>query len=296
MTMETLYLILTNVIGGSCYPAITVALRGFTARDAVFLRMLASTILFAPILWRSRKGLAGLSLADWARMAAVGLFGYALPVALGIYGQKLSSAASASLLLALEPVSIVLLSCLFLGESLTGIKALSLTAGLAGTALIAFQGLPSLGLSPTGRLAGDLLLAAAGVSWALYTVIGKPLLSRVRPLDYTAATTLFGFLGVAAWASPGLEPAAWRSAGLAPWLCIIYLAAGGNFLGALLWNLALEKAEASRLANFIFLQPLVGVTMGAFCLGDALTAWTLAGGTLVLAGTWAALRPGLSRG
>jgi len=290
--VETFYLILTNVIGGACYPATTVALRGFAERDAAFVRMLACALLFAPVLWRSRRRLAGLSLTDWALMAAAGVFGYALPLLLGVYGQKLSSAASASLLLALEPVSIVLLSCLFLGERLTGMKVLALTAGLSGTAVIAFQGLPRPGLSATGRLAGDLLLAAAGASWALYTVIGKPLLGRVRPLDLTAATTLFGFLGVAAWAAPGLSPAAWRSAGTGPWLSMIYLAAGGNFLGALLWNLALENAEASRLANFIFLQPLVGVTLGACLLGDALTGWTLAGATLVLAGVWAATRPG----
>lgn len=289
--MQTLYLVLTNVLGGSSYPAIAIALRGFPERDVVFLRMLACALLFAPVLWLSRRRMAGLSLADWARMAAVGIFGYALPLALGIYGQKLSSAASASLLLAMEPVSIVLLSCLFLGERLTGAKVLALTAGLSGTMLIALQGLPRPGLSMTGRLSGDLMLAAAGASWALYTVIGKPLLGRVRPLDYTAATTIFGFLGVAAWAAPGLAPSAWRSAGTGPWLSMAYLAAGGNFLGALLWNLALANTEASRLANFIFLQPLVGVALGAWLLGDALTGWTLAGGTLVLAGVWAATRP-----
>ena len=288
--METFLLVLTNVIGGSSYPAITVMLRGFSQRDSLFLRMALCTFFFIPFLWRARRRLAALSAVDWALMAAVGLFGYALPLVLGVYGQSLSTASSASLFLGMEPVSIVAFSCLFLGERLTGLKILSLAAGLAGAALIAFQGMPRFGGAFTGRMEGDLILAATGCSWGLYTVIGKPVLSRVEPLDYTAVTTALCFLGVAAWCAPGLTPGAWRGAGTGPWLAVLYLAAGGSFLGALIWNVALRRVEASRLAHFIFLQPLVGVALGAGFLGDRVTLWTAAGGALVLAGMWAATR------
>ncbi len=281
---------MTNILGGACYPAISIALRGFGDRDVAFLRMGLCSLLFVPLLLHSRKRLCALAARDWALMAVVGFFGYSMPLALGICGQKLSTAASASLLLTLEPITIVFLSCLFLGERITQRKGLAFAAGLLGTGFITFQGLPHWGESLTGRMTGDLMLAAAGASWAIYTVIGKPLLTRVRPLDYTAVTTVFGFLGVALWAGPDLSPGAWRSAGALAWAGIVFLGVGGNFLGGLLWNLALERTEASRVANFIFLQPLVGVALGAWLLGDALTAWTLAGGALVLAGVRAATR------
>jgi drug/metabolite transporter (DMT)-like permease len=288
--METFLLVLTNAIGGSSYPAISVSLRGFTVRDAVFVRMAFASICYAPVLWRARGRLAALSGRDWAGLSAVGTAGYALPLALGTYAQTLSTASSAALFIGMEPVSIVLLSMLFLGERPTGLKLLSLAAGLAGAMLIAFQGLPRLGGAFTDRMTGDLLLAATGACWGLYTVIGKPLLARVEPLEYTAVTTVLCFLGVAAWAGPGLTPAAWPQAGAAAWLAVIYLAAVGAFLGALVWNVALKRVEASRQAHFIFLQPLVGVAIGAGFLGDALTRWTVAGGALVLAGVWAATR------
>lgn len=172
-------------------------------------------------------------------------------------------------------------------RALAARKAWALGAGLAGSLLIAFQGLPRLGEAPSGRLAGDLLLAASGGCWALYTVIGKPALRRVDPLDYTAATTVLCFLAVCVWAGRGLSPSAWRAAGAGAWLSVLYLAVAGNFLGAWVWNVALRRVEASRQANFVFLQPLVGVALGVGLLGDALTGWTLAGGGLVLAGLWA---------
>ncbi len=190
----------------------------------------------------------------------------------------------------MEPVSIVALSCFFLGERLTGLK-MSMAAGLAGAALIAFQGPPHFDAAAGGRLAGDLVLASAGCCWALYTVLGKPVLARVDPMDYTAVTSALCFFAVAAWTGPALTPGTWGAAGAAPWLAIFYLAAVGSFAGALIWNVALRRVEPSRQANSIFLQPVVGVALGAGLLGDPLTRWTAAGGALVLAGMWAATRP-----
>jgi drug/metabolite transporter (DMT)-like permease len=265
-------------------------LRGFPARDAAFLRMTLCCVLFAPFLWRARRRLAKLAARDWALLSAVGVLGYAVPLVLGIYGQTLSTSSSAALFIGMEPVSIVAMSCLFLGERMTGMKALSLAAGLAGAMLIAFQGIPRLGAALEGRLIGDLVLAGAGICWGLYSVLGKPVLNRVEPMDYTAVTTVLCFVGVAAWAAPGLSPAAWRAAGAAPWLALCYLAVAGSFVGALIWNVVLRNCEASHSANFIFLQPLVGVALGAGFLGDPLTRWTAIGGALVLAGMWAATR------
>jgi drug/metabolite transporter (DMT)-like permease len=287
--MDTLLLILTNAIGGSSYPVNVFMLRGFSPRDAVVVRMGLSSLFFLPFLWNARRRLAALSGRDWRLLFAVGVFGYALPLALGNYGQTLSTSSSAALFIGMEPVSIVALSCLFLGERLTGLKILAICAGLTGTALIAFQGLPHLG-EFHGRLAGDLALAASGCCWSLYTVIGKPVLNRVEPMDYTAVTNVLCFFGVAAWAGPNLSPGLWRGAGTAAWLSIFYLAAVVSFFGAVVWNVALKRVEASRQANFIFLQPLVGVALGAGFLGDALTRWTAAGGALVLGGMWAATR------
>ena len=118
----------------------------------------------------------------------------------------------------------------------------------------------------------------------------KPVLNRVEPMDYTALTTFLCFAGVAAWVAPGLSPRMWLSAGTTPWLAVLYLAVAGSFLGAWIWNVVLRKVQASSSANFIFLQPLVGVMLGAGLLGDPLTHWTAFGGALILAGMWAATR------
>ncbi len=252
--------------------------------------MALCAVLFIPFLWRGRRRLAKASRGDWGRIAAVGLLGYALPLSLGTYGVKLSSATSASLLVGIEPVTIILLSALFLGEALTGIKILSLVLGLTGAMIIAFQGFPTLSGAFTDRLKGDLILAFHGCCWALYSVFGKSALKRVDPIDFTAVTSVIGFLGVAAWALPGTNPSAWSATPASAWLAMVYLAVAGGFLAVILWNVALKKVEASKVANFIFLQPLVGVLLGVGLQGDPMTGWSMAGGALVLGGMYAASR------
>ena len=278
----------SNILGGSTYAVSTVALKGFSEKDLILWRMALCAALFIPFLWRGRRRLAKAERGDWARIVGVGLFGYALPLSLGTYGVKLSSATSASLLVGIEPVTIVLLSALFLGEALNGIKILSLVLGLTGAMLIAFQGFPTLSGAFTDRLKGDLILAFHGGCWALYSVLGKSALKRVDPIDFTAITSVIGFLGVAAWALPGTDPSAWAATPSSAWLAMTYLAVAGGFLAVILWNVALKKVEASKVANFIFLQPVVGVLLGVGLQGDPMTGWSMAGGALVLGGMYAA--------
>ena len=288
--MPYLLIAVSNILGGSTYAVTTAALRGFPEKDLMLLRMALCAALFVPMAWLGRRRLAKATRADWARIWAVGIFGYALPLALGTYGVKLSSATSASLLVGIEPVTIVLLSALFLGEALTGLKVLSLVLGLTGAMFIAFQGFPSLSGVFTDRLKGDLILAFHGSCWALYSVLGKSALERVDPLDFTAVTSIIGFAGVALWAAPGVSPASWGTVAPAAWLAMAYLAVAGGFLAVILWNVALKKVEASKVANFIFLQPVVGVLLGVGLQGDPLTRWSMAGGALVLGGMYVATR------
>lgn len=283
--------VLTNAIGGSSYPATSVVLRSFPPLDAAFVRMGVGALCFLPALWAARGRLRELDRATWGLCLAVGFLGYALPLMLGTYGQTLSTGTNAALLIGMEPVTIILLSALLLGEALTGRKLAAMGLGLLGAAFIAFQGPPRLDLEFSGRLKGDVVLAAHGALWGLYTVLGKPALKKVRPLDFTALTTLFGFAGCALWgAAAGLQPASWAAASGTSWAALLFLALVTTFAGAWIWNIALEGLDASTQANFIFLQPVFGVLIGVGVLGDPFTRWTALGGGLVLSGVWTAHR------
>lgn len=300
----TFFAMLANITGGSAYPATALALTGFSAPGVVFWRTLISFMLFLPFFWRRPRppGAAPwapealirpwpkLTGGEWLRVAAVGFFGYAAPLLIGTVGIKLSSATNGSLLLCVEPVAIVLLSVLFLNEKINGFKTAAIVSGITGTAIIVLQGIPFINVKITPHFAGDILLALHGFFWALYTIIGKPVLRKVEPLVFSWLTTFFGLIPLtfAAWPSLGLDWAALGSSKAT--FGVFYLAVTVSFLSVFLWNKALELIPASQMANFIFLQPLMGVFVGVFLQGESLTIWSSLGGGLILLGVLLATR------
>ena len=81
--------------------------------------------------------------------------------------------------------------------------------------------------------------------------------------------------------------AGWRELGhvsTVGWISVVFLGVGCSGLGYLFWYGALERLEASRVAAFLYLEPLVTVGAAALILGERASWLTLLGGTVVLAG------------
>lgn len=55
-------------------------------------------------------------------------------------------------------------------------------------------------------------------------------------------------------------------------------------LGYLVWNDGLRRVPASRAAAFLNIQPVAGTLLGVAILGEPVTPFVVAGGTLVVAG------------
>ncbi|MBI2070296.1 MAG: EamA family transporter [Elusimicrobia bacterium] len=289
ITRRALFLLVSaNVLGGSAYAFAGYALKAFSPLELVFWRTLLASVLFLPFLFLARP--LKFTREEWARMAFVGVFGYAAPLLIGNIGQKLSSATNASLLIGTEPVAIVLLSAVFLREPLTLLKIIAIAGGVTGAAFIVCQGIPFVNVSIAPHWRGDLLLLLHGILWALYSIVGKPVLRRVDPMIFTAITTLFGLAAMSLMLLPTMGAPRVGSSSFIAVASLVYLGLGVSFLGTIVWNKGLELVPASLLANFIFLQPLVGVILGVGLHRDRFTLWSAAGGVLILAGVYFAAK------
>jgi drug/metabolite transporter (DMT)-like permease len=109
-------------------------------------------------------------------------------------------------------------------------------------------------------------------------------LLRHPALVVTACSIVWGAaamlpLALLEWATG--PPAAWTPGNLAGTL---YLGVVMTALGYAVWNWCLERVEAPRVAIFLNIQPLGGALIGVWWLGERLTAFTVAGGLLILLG------------
>ncbi len=152
----------------------------------------------------------------------LGLVGYTLPVTAGL---RWLPAASAGLLLATEPVWVMLLGRLFFGER-GGARAWLGSAGaMAGVAVLAGPGAVS-GVGGGYRaLAGTGLVLAGTLSFAAYTIVLRPLSQELGAVPATAAATVVG--SVPYLAAAGTLPAAGLGhLGAAVWAELAFLALG----------------------------------------------------------------------
>jgi drug/metabolite transporter (DMT)-like permease len=221
----------------------------------------------------------------------MGVLGYALPLVLASYGIRHSTATNASLLIAIEPLGIALAGAVILGERLTRPRILALVLGAVGATVLVVAGVPFVTTAVAPHPAGDLLLVASGLAWAAYSIAGKRLLARYDPIAVSTASLVVALpclLPVAAAEAAGFawEPARLPAAVAAAVVLGLAVSAGMTVL----WNLALRAMDASRLAGFVFLQPLTGVALGALLLGEEIGPYALAGGGLVLAAVYVLLR------
>ncbi|NUN52469.1 MAG: DMT family transporter, partial [Planctomycetaceae bacterium] len=283
MLRAVLMLLAANLLGGLTYPWQKMALRGLPPGTLALLRTVAGLACMAAWLaWRGNLRWRW-DRRETARLAAVGILAFAAPQLLGILGVGLSTSADASLLILLEPVGILLFSRWLLGEPVGGRRSVGVGLGMAGALLVVTEGAGGPLLS-SGHFRGNLLLAASGLLWGLWTPLMSPLAKRHGAVENTFGSTVFALL-LFLPAAP-LEGTDWISGpDAAPSLgYAVLLGVMATFLSTVLWAASLARLPSPVVAPFVLLQPAVGALAGVWLLDETLPPRTLAGAGLAAAG------------
>ncbi len=188
-------------------------------------------------------------------------------------------AVAALLAICSAPLMIAGLAALFLRERLTSTVAVSLVIAVVGTALLVI-GARGIGeISPEFAL-GAALALGAGLSYAIYAVVGKATLARVAPLPLAGVT-----FTVAALA---LSPVLWWHASVAEplakgWPLFLYLGLVPTALAYGLYTVGLRRTPATVAGITTLLEPLTASTLGVLLFGERLGIAGSLGAILLLA-------------
>ena len=250
----------------------------------LLIRLAMASLVLLPWAWPVFRKLRRRSAARLVAAGLLGLVGYNLPVTAGL---RWLPAATAGLLLATEPVWVMIIGRLFLGErdrTDQGARAwLGSAAALVGVAVLAGPGAIG-GVGGDYRaLAGTGLVLAATLSFAAYTVVLRPLSSELGAVPATAAATVVGsapYLGTA-WLLPG---AGLAHLGASVWAELAFLGLGCTAAGLLLWSVAVMAGDITRVSLLLYLEPVVSVLGAAVFLGERVTPAMIGGGLVIMAG------------
>ena len=244
------------------------ALRLITASPALLL--LAQTLAPGSLLPLLKR--------DWRAVLIMGaaMAGYNS----SFFAALARTSVTAGTLLALctAPLFVAVLARLFLHEPLTRPVLLALGAGLSGTALLV-GGQGGRDLLRLDYALGNLLALAAGLSYAVYALVGRAKSRGAPPaslaaLSFTIAAILLAPFALAnGLRLPTNSPA---------WLAVLYLGLVPTALAYALYLSGLRSVPATMASIGTLIEPLTASLLAALFLGERLTPSDLLGAGLLL--------------
>ena len=248
------------------------------ARLAVAAPCLFIMAAAAPRL-RGRPGPPPLAASDAVAYALLGLAMAAYQVCYFRAVTLTGVAVAALLAICSAPLMIAMLAALVLGERIEPVVKASLGMAVVGTALLV------IGPRGPGELAGRfgagaLLALGAGLSYAVYTVTAKRVLSRTAPLSVAAIT--FGLAALFLAPALALERAPGHDLIRAAPL-LLYLGLGPTAIAYALFTSGLRRVPTAVAGIVGLLEPLTAAILGVVVFGESLGTAGAAGAALLIA-------------
>jgi drug/metabolite transporter (DMT)-like permease len=219
----------------------------------ILFRVFGATILFWGILAFSKK--FKIERKDWIRLIGCGIFGVTVNQLFFFHGLNLSSSVNSGIIMAFNPIMVVILSGFALKEKITPIRLSGIVIGAAGAVLLTLTGERS--VSETSL--GDLYLLINSFSYAIYLVLAKPLMKKYSPLLVITWVFTIG-LGFLFLYPPVLTEFSTTNFDVIPfdiWVKISYVVVGVTFLTYLLTMFGLKHLSPSISSSYIYIQPIM---------------------------------------
>ncbi|MBU1319520.1 MAG: DMT family transporter [candidate division Zixibacteria bacterium] len=208
---------------------------------------------------------------------------------LQVTGLKYTSATNTGWIIAIIPLVLVVLSCIFLKEKIGRREIFGIAVATIGIVLLISRGdISSIG----GWLSsyGDWLILASAHTWAIYTVITRDI-SRARPplivtfvlMVPALFVTLIYMAFTSDWNRIVAVPAK-------PLVALLFLGVIALALAHWFWQEGISTIGAYKSGTFLYLEPIATTCLAVPLLNESFGIYTAVGGILVLAGVYWAQR------
>ncbi|MGN7919940.1 DMT family transporter [Lysobacter sp. 22409] len=266
---------------------------GVDSLDVLTLRMALSLPLFVLLgireTQRARQRQALPSRRDLGLILVLGVLGYYLSSLLDFWGLEYVPVSLERLILFLNPTIVLLIGLFAYRRKVAAKEWIALAVSYAGVVLVMVENLRVQG---EHVLFGSALVLGAAVSYALYLAMSGELVKRMGSLQLVAyamvvstAATLIHYL--IARDPSGLLGLPWQVYGLATANAVFC-----TFLPVTFTMAAVARLGAGTAAQFSVIGPVSLVFLGAWVLGESITAIQLVGTAVVLGGVVLLSRPG----
>jgi len=253
-------------------PETLLALRmGFSLPFYLVIGVLAITQLRA-------RGEAMPSLKIVVQSALVGALGYWFSSYTDFLGLQYISASFERLILFTYPLFVVLFGALLFGQAIKLRAVWAFAASYAGLALIFMQNFSHSGAS---TVHGTFWVSLAAISFALYQLMARKLLSSIGSGLFTCIAMISAsFIALGQFAA--VRPMSALNVSPHMLTLAIMIAIGATVLPSFLMNAALSRISAQANSMISTVSPVATMVMAFLILGEGATPLEIAGSAVVL--------------
>lgn len=252
---------------------------GFDSIQIVALRLSVAAVVFVALSLALGRGKWRIAARDIPLFLGLGLGSILFFTVCYFTAIGMMTLSAAAILLYTSPIWVMLMSCVFFKERLTGKKLIALLCAFGGCMLVS-------GISGgTLSLAGLAVGLCSGIGYGLYSILGAVALKKYPPLTVTAGTFTVAALGAWCICAPGELVGMLAAAPDAGALALLIVAAG--LITAVVpfaaYTVGLKYTEPGRAAILATVEPMVATLLGAAVYGEKITPTSALGVALILA-------------
>lgn len=248
-----------------------------------FLRLTVASLILLPIFLKNKPKHLKLFLRD---VFFVGLFS-AGNFLFFFLGMARTTANAAALIYTATPLLTLLVARQRLGEYSSNQRLVGILLGLAGVLIILILPVLEQGKGLSGDLIGNMLIVIAMVSWTLYIVGTRQLITQhaYSPMTITSFAMFFSWVFFAViimlFPHPAILPRLFLDSNL---YLVLYLGVFVTTATYLLHQWAIQHSSATTASLTNYLQPVFAILVNGIVLGEQFTVGFFAGSLLVFAG------------
>lgn len=287
MTLDHLLFLIMSLIWGATW----IATKAGVAAVPPFFFGAARYVLVSAVLVFVVRDLRAVFRGRALRLIVTGML-----VVVATYGfiywgmQYVASGVSGVVNMSMNPVCLFGLAILLGQERPTWRHALALVLGVGGLVLL-FSGKATM-TGSTMELWGAAALVAGSLAYCVGSVLSRPLLDQITPLQLTAAQGLVGAVGLSILSLLAEPVSGATFAALvqpAPLAGVLFLVICGTFIAYTIFLRLMRDWGASRAGLYSFVSPVVALILGAIVFGEPLTWREITGAAIMLVAAWIAV-------
>jgi len=254
-----------------------------------FGRWTIAAALLLPFGWRELLAQRAVLRREWPDLLVLGVLGMWFCGTFVYIGARTTQATNIGLVFGVVPVAIIAMSWLLYRESITGRQVAGIVICLGGLLAILAKGEVSRLMAVRFGI-GDLWVAGAASSWALYTVLLKYRPTGLRQTTRLAAITSIAVLAMLPATLYELfigGPPHFELRTLGLLLAAALLPGAGAYWS---FSFVLRELGAAPTSIMMYAGPIYSAVMAWAVLGEQIQWYHLLGAALILPGIWLATR------